>query len=142
MKIFIWHFRLGALSETISVYHFLCLLFSFFSVYEFFREDNREVVKLGYLPSNKKFRPRQKGYAPNINGALIYAIEEVNSCSCKFKLVYEVKDATRNPINATKVTLDLLYKKEVAVFIGPEGPSCSTVATMAAAENKAMISYG
>ena len=59
-----------------------------------------------------------------------------------FKLEYEVKDATRNPIKATTVTLDFLCKKEVAAFIGPEGPSCSTVATMAAAENKAMISYG
>jgi hypothetical protein len=93
------------------------------------------------LPSNK-IVSKQKGYAPNINGALIYAIEEVNSCSCNFKLEYEVKDATRNPIKATTVTLDFLCTKEVATFIGPEGPSCSTVATMAAAENKAMISYG
>ena len=112
-----------------------------FSVYEFFREDKREIIKLGYLPSNNIVF-KQKGYAPNINGALIYAIEEVNSCSCNFKLEYEVKDATRNPIKATKVTLDFLYKKVVSAFIGPEGPSCSTVATLAAAENKAMISYG
>ena len=109
-------------------------------------KEDRVSIKLGYLTSYKKFRPKVIGYAHQISGALSYAIDEVNQCACKFKLAFnkseDMRDTERDESIATNSTLDLLYNNKVAAFIGPEGHICHTSALIATVKNKAMISYG
>ena len=113
-------------------------------------KEDRVSIRLGYLTSYKRSHNKGTkkviGYAHQISGALSYAIDEVNKCACKFKLVFnkneDMKDTQRDESIATNSTIDLLNNNKVAALIGPEGHVCHTSALIASVKNKAMISYG
>ena len=82
----------------------------------------------------------------DISGAFLLAQEAVNNCSCEFKFIFDkekdLKNTTRNEKIATKASIDLIDKNNVAALIGPEGPNCHYSAMVAAAMDRLMISYG
>jgi len=103
-------------------------------------QENRTLVKLGYLTAATKLKGRQ-GLA--ISGALSYAVKQINKCSCllpNVELDFVYKDTEGNEQISTESVVDLICN-DTAAFIGPEGPNCRFEAMVAGSKNKAMISY-
>eukprot|EP00095_Tigriopus_kingsejongensis_P003488 maker-scaffold378_size191342-snap-gene-0.22 protein:Tk03488 transcript:maker-scaffold378_size191342-snap-gene-0.22-mRNA-1 annotation:"guanylate cyclase 32e-like" len=78
-----------------------------------------------------------------ISGALSFAIEQINNCSCilpdvEIEFIYQDTEGKEN--KSTKAVVDLICD-DIAAFIGPEGPNCHTEAMVAGSKNRAMISY-
>ena len=72
-----------------------------------------------------------------------FSIEQINNCSCllpsvELDFVYTDTEGKQN--KSTEAIVDYICK-DVAAFIGPEGPNCATEAMVAGSKNKAMISY-
>lgn len=104
-------------------------------------KTNRTLVELGYLTAVKGAMHNRQGRA--ISGALSYAIEQINNCSCllpdvELKLLYNDTEGKEN--KSTEALVDLICN-DIAAFIGPEGPNCHTEAMVAGSKNRAMISY-
>jgi len=103
-------------------------------------EDQRTVVKLGYLTTITGMKTGRQGRT--ISGALSYAIEQINNCSCllpdvKLEFLYNDTEGQRE---STAALVDMICNN-IAAFIGPEGPDCSTEAMVAGSKNRAMFSY-
>ena len=58
--------------------------------------------------------------------------------SVELDFVYTDTEGKQN--KSTEAIVDYICK-DVAAFIGPEGPNCATEAMVAGSKNKAMISY-
>ena len=78
-----------------------------------------------------------------ISGALSYAIEQVNNCSCllpNINLNFVHTDTQGKQNISTEALVDMLFE-DTAAFFGPEGPDCSTEAMVAGSKNRAIITY-
>lgn len=74
-------------------------------------EENRTLVTLGYLPAVGGFLRHRQGRS--ISGALSYAIEQINNCSCllpsvKLDFVYIDTEGKQN--KSTEAVVDLICK--------------------------------
>ena len=104
---------------------------------------DRTVVTLGYLAGTSG---RQQGR--KISGAIGYAVEQINNCSCLLpdvRLEIDWHNTLKLPtgeyqVHPTKAVVDMICNK-TAAFIGPEGPDCDTEAMVAGSQNLALLSY-
>ena len=79
-----------------------------------------------------------------ISGAIKYAVEKINNCSSileDVELDFLYTDTEGDVFKSSAILVDHICN-DIAAFIGPEGPTCSVEATVAASKNRTMISYG